>query len=68
MIKNEKHEEIHLMYELFSKVPDAFQQLSKHLSAYIVSEGQRLIADEKLKPDEFVANVISLRERMMNIH
>ena len=49
-------------------MPEAFQQLSKHLSAYIVSEGQRLIADDKLKPDEFVANVISLREKMMGVH
>jgi cullin 3 len=34
MIKNEKYEEIHLMYELFQRVPDAFSALSKHLSSY----------------------------------
>ena len=39
MIKNEKYDEILLMYELFSKVPEAFQALSKNLSGYIVSEG-----------------------------
>jgi hypothetical protein len=26
------------------------------------------MSDEKLKPDEFVANVIALREKMFNIH
>ena len=49
-------------------MPEAFQALSKHLSAYIIGEGQKLITDEKMKPDEFVAQVIALREKMMNIH
>ena len=39
MIRNEKYDELALMFELFSKVQDAFQSLTKHLSAYIVSEG-----------------------------
>jgi len=39
MIRNEKYDELALMFELFSKVHDAFQSLTKHLSAYIVSEG-----------------------------
>jgi len=68
MIRNEKHDEIGLMYELFSKVPDAFTALTKQLSAYIVSEGTKLVQDDKLKHDEFVANVISLREKMISIH
>lgn len=68
MIKNEKYDEIGLMYELFSKVQDAFQALSKQLSAYIVAEGTKLMQDDKLRHDEFVANVIQLREKMFNIH
>jgi hypothetical protein len=43
MIRNEKYDEIALMYELFSKVPDAFSALTKHLSAFIVSEGTKLM-------------------------
>lgn len=39
MIRNEKYDELALMYELFSKVQDAFASLTKHLSAYIVAEG-----------------------------
>lgn len=38
------------------------------MSNYIVAEGTKLMQDEKLKPDEFVANVIALREKMFNIH
>lgn len=43
MIKNEKYDEIALMYDLFSKVPDAFTILSKNLASYIVNEGNKLI-------------------------
>ena len=68
MIRNEKYDELALMFELFSKVPESFQALTKHLSSYIVSEGTKLMQDDKLKSDEFVANVISLREKMFNIH
>ena len=68
MIKNEKYDELSLMYELFSKVSDAFTSLTKQLSQYIVQEGTKLMADEKFKHDEFVANVINLREKMMSIH
>lgn len=32
MIKNEKYEEIALMYDLFSKVSDAFTIMGKHLA------------------------------------
>lgn len=68
MIKNEKYDELSLMYELFSKVQDAFATLTKQLSTYIITEGAKLMAEEKFKHDEFVANVITLREKMMNIH
>ena len=68
MIKNEKFDELSLMYELFSKVQDAFASLTKQLSIYIVQEGSKLMSEEKFKHDEFVASVISLREKMMNIH
>ena len=36
MIKNEKYDELSLMYELFSKVQDAFATLTKQLSTYII--------------------------------
>jgi len=43
MIRNEKYEELALMYELFSKVQDAFASLGKHLSTYIIDEGLKLM-------------------------
>jgi cullin 3 len=51
MIRNEKYDELALMYELFSKVQDAFSSLTKHLSAYIIAEGQKLMEDSGLKHD-----------------
>lgn len=68
MIKNEKYDEIALMYDLFSRVTEAFNILGKHLALYIVTEGNKLIQDDKLKHDEFVAQVIALREKMLNIY
>ena len=68
MIRNEKYEELALMYELFSKVQDAFASLGKHLSTYIIDEGLKLMQDSGLKHDQFVASVIALREKMINIH
>jgi hypothetical protein len=56
------------MHSLFSKVPEAFQKLSKHLSGYIINEGNKLVEDDKLKHDEYVAKVIELRDKMFNIY
>ena len=43
MIKNDKYEELALLYDLFSKVPDAFNIFKSHLSDYIVKEGNKLV-------------------------
>jgi hypothetical protein len=60
MIKNDKFEEINLMYELFSKDKSkpAFNQLKLHLSNFIITEGNKLVADNNLKPDELVSKII----------
>ena len=67
MIRNDKFEEIYLMYELFSKVTPAFNQLKIHLSNFIVNEGNKLVADNNLKPDEFVSKIIMLRSKILDI-
>lgn len=67
MIRNEKYQEIALMHELLSKVPEAFITLGKHLGNYIIMEGNKLVQDDKLKHDEFVSKVIELRDKMVNI-
>ena len=68
MIKNDRYDEIALMHELFAKVPNAFAMLKNQLSQFVVNEGNVLVNDDKLKSDEFVSRVISLRDKMMIIY
>lgn len=51
MVRNEKYDEIHLMHELFSKVPEAHNALKQALHSYIFSEGSKMVNDELLKHD-----------------
>jgi len=43
MIKYDKYDDLGLMYEMFSKVQDAFNLLKTHLTAYIIEEGNKLV-------------------------
>lgn len=67
MIRNDKFQEIELMHNLFSRVPDAFSILNKHLSQFIFNEGNKLLNDEKLKHDEYIARIIELRDKVLTI-
>lgn len=67
MIRNNKFDEIGLMFDMFSRVLDALELLKKHLTNYIVTEGNKLVQDDKLKQDEFVAKLIELRDKMVSI-
>ena len=67
MIKNDKFDEILLMFELFHKVPKAFALMKSQLQYAIVNEGNKLFSDDKLKHDEFVTRIIVLREKMFTI-
>lgn len=49
MIKNDKFEEIGLMFDMFSRVNDALLLLKNHLQKYIIEEGNKLVMDDKLK-------------------
>lgn len=68
MIRYDKHDEISLMYDMFSKVTDAFSLLKTSLSQFIVNEGNKLVQDEKLKQDEFVTKLIELRDKMVSFY
>jgi len=68
MIRNDKYDEIALMHDMFQKVTDAFNLMKNHLSNYIINEGNKLVQDDKLKYSEFVTQIISLRDKMMNIY
>ena len=67
MIRNDKFQEIELMHSLFAKVPEAFAVLNKQLAAFIAGEGNKLLADEKLRNDEYIARVIELRDKVLTI-
>lgn len=56
------------MHDLFSKVPEAYAILTKQLTQYIINEGNKLVNDESLKHDQFVAKVIDLRDKMINMY
>jgi len=54
MIKNNKMQDLQLLYSLFIRRPKAFELLRKKLSDFIVEEGTKLVMDEQLKSEEFV--------------
>lgn len=47
---------------------DAFSLLKQHLTNFIISEGNKLILDDKLSHSEFVTKIIELRDKMMHIY
>lgn len=53
---------------MFSLIPSAFNNLRNHFSAYIVDEGTKLVEDEKLKNEDLVTKLITLRERIIEIY
>lgn len=68
IIKNDKHEEMLLMYDMFSRVTDSFGHLKVHLLNFIINEGNKLVQDEKLKQDEFVQKLIELRDKIVSFY
>jgi len=68
MIRNNKITDITLLYTIFSRRPNSFELLKRSLSDYIVLEGFKLVQDDKLKIEEFVVKLISLRESIYEIY
>jgi len=52
---------------MFSRIPEAFALLRKHMQAFIESDGEKLVSDEKLKNEVLVVKLIELRERLIEI-
>ena len=67
MIRNNQMDELTLLYSMFSRREDSFEKLRRCLSDFIVAEGNKLVADELLKNEEFVVKLISLRESVIDI-
>jgi len=55
------------MYEMFARVPQALSIMKKLLSEYITQEGQVLVKNEALKPDQFISSIMDLRESSMRL-
>ena len=56
-----------MLYNIFIKRPKSFELLRKKLSDFIVEEGTKLVQDEQLKIDQFVVQLIQLRETIFEV-
>lgn len=68
MIKNNRMQELQLLYSIFIRRPKSFEILRKRLSDFIIEEGTRLVLDEQLKIEDFVVQLIELRETIFDIY
>jgi cullin 3 len=67
MIKQEKYDEIKLMFSLFKRCPNALEMFKKHLKTYIVEEGLKLVKNESIENDELVRKIIEFRTSIMDL-
>ena len=67
MIKQEKFQDIKLMFSLFKRCPTALDLLKSELKVYIVAEGQKLVRNETIQNDELVKQIIEFRQRMIDL-
>ena len=68
MIRNNKIDELALLYNMFSRRDASFELLRNHIRDYIADEGGKLVTDEKLKNEDLVVRLIELRERVNELH
>ena len=68
MVRNAKINELSLCYSVLKKRQPAFDLLRRALADYVVAEGTKLVADQTLKTEEFVARLITLREQIVEIY
>ena len=59
MIKNDKINDLQLLYSMFSLTPTAFTHLRKKFSEYIIEEGKKLVNNENLKNEDLVIKLIT---------
>jgi cullin 3 len=68
MIQNNKIDDLGLLYTMFSKRPESFELLKKHMIDYIITEGDKLVLNERLSEMEFVVELICLMDRVTHIY
>ena len=67
MIRNNRIQDLSTLYSLFFRRPKSFELLRKKMSEFIIEEGSKLVLDETLKIEEFVVQLIQLRETIIEI-
>ena len=67
MIKQEKFQDIKLMFSLFKRCPNALDLLKQELKNYIITEGQKLVRNTQIQNDELVREIIAFRQRMIDL-
>ena len=67
MIKQEKYEELKLMFSLFKRCPAALDLFKKHLKEYIIEEGLKLVKNDSIDTDELVKKILEFRQRMIDL-
>lgn len=67
MIRNNQLSNLSLLFGMFIRREDSFEKLRKCLSEFIVEEGNKLVRDEQIKNEDFVSQLISLRDRIVEI-
>jgi len=61
MIKQEKFQDIKLMFNLFKRCPAALDLFKVTLKQHIVSEGLKLVKNESMQTEELVKKIIEFR-------
>jgi cullin 3 len=67
MIRNNQLNNLGLLFSMFTRREDSFEKLRKCLSEFIIEEGNKLVRDEQIKNEDFVSQLISLRDRIVEI-
>lgn len=67
MIRNQKMQDLHLVYTMCVRRPESFELLRRKLAEFILTEGGKLVADELLKIEDFIAQLMHLRESIYQV-
>jgi len=52
---------------MFSRIPESFALFRKHLQNFIEADGLKLVKDDKMKNEVLIAQLIEMRERVVNM-
>lgn len=68
MIRNNKLLDLTLLYQMLQRRKSSFDLMRKKLSDYIIEEGMKLVADQSIKIEDFVLQLMNLRDLIYTIY